>query len=105
MDVKKIIADLKKRGEDFTVCTDVMYGRGINGVGFDTYSTHSEIGPENSPKTNVYRSFKTEDDCLVITERYVYPEIPWRKEPRKTDEYRTIYLGYDKIAYISTYKK
>ena len=89
MNAKQIISELNARGAKFVVNTNIMYGKGINGVGFDSYIQHEEF----SSGTNVYQTFRPEDDCLVVTEKY---------EPRdKKPYYRKRYIGYDKITYIT----
>lgn len=89
MDAKLIISELNARGAKFVVNTNIMYGRGINGVGFYSYTQHEEF----ESRTEVFRTFEPKDDCLVITEKY---------EPRdKKPYYRRKYIGYDKITYIT----
>ena len=89
MDAKQIISELNARSAKFVVNTNIMYGKGINGVGFDSYFHHEEL----SSGTEIYRTFEPKDDCLVITEKY---------EPRDKKPYsRRRYIGYDKITYIN----
>ena len=89
MDAKQIISELNARSAKFVVNTNIMYGKGINGVGFDSYFHHEEL----SSGTEIYRTFEPKDDCLVITEKY---------EPRDKKPYsRRRYIGYDKITYIT----
>lgn len=89
MDAKQIISELNAKGVKFVVNTNIMYGKGINGVGFDSYNQYEEF----SSGTEVYRTFEPKDDCLVITENY---------EPRDKKPYsRRRYIGYDKITYIT----
>ena len=89
MNAKQIISELNARGAKFFVNTNIMYGKGINGVGFYSYSQSEEF----DSGTKVYRIFEPKDDCLVITENY---------EPRDKEPYsRRRYIGYDKITYIT----
>lgn len=96
---KEIISDLIKRGAKFTIHTNIMYGRGINGIGFNSYSAYEEFG--NDLKTKIYRTFEPKDDYLVISEEYIPPKIPWNRNAEKEPYKRREYIGYDKIAYIS----
>ena len=89
MDAKQIISELNARSAKFVVNTNIMYGKGINGVGFDSYFHHEEL----SSGTEIYRTFEPKDDCLVVTENY---------EPRDKKLYTSRkYIGYDKITYIN----
>lgn len=89
MNAKQIISELNAKGAKFIVSTNIMYGKGINGVGFDSYFQHEEF-PSG---TEVYRTFEPNDDCLMVTENY---------EPRDKKPYsRRKYIGYDKITYIT----
>ena len=89
MDAKQIISELNARGAEFIIHTNIMYGKGINGIGFDSYCPHEEF----NSGTNVYRTFEPKDDCLVVTENY---------EPRDKKLYTSRkYIGYDKITYIN----
>ena len=89
MNAKQIISELNARRAEFVVNTNIMYSKGINGVGFDSY-----IQDEKFPSgTKVYRTFEPNDDCLVVVEKY---------EPRDKESYsRRRYIGYDKITYIT----
>lgn len=99
MDYKKqIIKDLIEKRVDFTVYTDIAYGRGLNGIDYNSYSTHGEFG--DSLKTLVTRTFELYDDYLVIIEDYVPPEIHWNKKAEKKPYTRRNYIGYDRITYI-----
>lgn len=89
MDAKQIISELNAKGAKFIIHTNIMYSKGINGIGFDSYSQHEEF----SSGTEVSRTFEPKDDCLVVTENY---------EPRDKKPYsRRRYIGYDKITYIN----
>ena len=101
MDVKGIINMLNRRGAQFTVYTDVAYGRGINGVDYDSYSTTEEFG--DNLKTKVTRTFEPKDDYLLIKEDYLPPKIPWNKAAEKEPYKRRKYIGYDRITYINEY--
>lgn len=101
MNAKKIISELNARGAKFVVCTDIMYGKGINGVGFDSYSQYEEFG--SSTTTKVYRTFEPKDDYLLIIENYETPEIPWNRAAEKKPYSRRKYIGYDRITYINEY--
>ena len=94
-----IIKDLSRRNAKFTVYTDIMYGRGINGVGFDAYSTYEEVGGEL--KTKITRTFEPREDYLLIVENVVYPEVPWNRAAEKKPITRKKYIGYDRITYVS----
>lgn len=99
MNAKKIIEELSKNGAKFTICTDVAYGRGINGIGYDSYSTYEEFG--DSLVTKVYRTFEPHDDYLLIIENYEPPKIPWNRAAEKEPYTRRKYIGYDRITYIN----
>lgn len=101
MNAKQIISELNARGAKFSIHTNIMYGKGINGVGFDSYVMYEERGSEGSPKVQVHRSFEPREDCLVIHEQYVYPEIPWNKSIKAGVSEYNIYIGYDRITYIN----
>lgn len=96
MNAKQIISELNARGAKFVVNTNIMYGKGINGIGFDSYIQHEEF----NSGTNVYRTFEPKDDCLVITERYEPGKPIYSNEVRKPYT-RKKYIGYDKITYIT----
>ena len=95
MNAKQIISELNARGAEFVINTNIMYGKGINGVGFYSYSQHEEF----NSGTNVYRTFEPDDDCLVVTEKYE-PGAP-KYAPEQKPYTRKRYIGYDKITYIT----
>ena len=99
MDIRKILSDLISRGAEFVIYTDIMYGRGINGVDFDEFSTHEKIGSSDL-KTDVVRTFKLKDDHIEIIENYTPPEIPWNRKAEKKPYSRKKYIGYERITYI-----
>lgn len=100
--MKEVLAEIIKSGAQFTIHTNIAYGRGINGIGYETYSTQSLIGESNNPKTEVNRSFELKDDYIIITENYIPPHLSWVAEDKQRKPYSNrIYLGYDKITYIS----
>ncbi len=99
MNAKQIISDLQRKGAEFSVHTDIMYGRGINGVGLNSYGAYEEFGGDR--KTKVYRTFNPKDDHLEIIENYFPPEIPWNREAEKKPYSLRKYIGYDRITYIS----
>ena len=96
---KEIISRLNKSGAKFTVHTDIAYGRGINGIGYNSFSTYEELG-ENL-KTKVTRTFAPMDACLEITEDYVPPKIPWNQSAEKAPYTLKKYVGYDHITFIT----
>lgn len=100
--MKEVLADIIKRGVDFTIYTNIAYGRGINGIGYESYSTHALLGDSDNPKTEVKRTFELKDDYIIITENYIPPHLSWVAEDKQKKPYsRRKYLGYDKITYIS----
>lgn len=99
MNVKKIIEELNARGAKFSVYTDIAYGRGINGVGYNSYGMHEEIG-ENR-KTIINRTFEPKEDYLLIIEDVVPPEIPWNRAVEEEPYTRKRYVGYERITYIN----
>ena len=101
MNAKQIISELNARGAQFSIYTDIAYGRGINGVGYNAYGMHEEIGESNNPKTNIYRTFEPKDDYLLIVEEVVPPEIPWNRAAEKKPYTRKRYIGYERITYIN----
>lgn len=98
MNAKQIISELNAKGATFTVYTDIAYGRGINGIGYNSYSTYEEFGER---PTIVNRTFEPNDDHLVIIENYVPPEIPWNRAAEEKPYSRRKYIGYDRITYIN----
>lgn len=96
-----IIKNLKSKHAKFTIYTDIAYGRGINGVGYEVYRPYEEIGQDHNPKTIIHRTFDPMDDCLVITENYEPPKIPWNRAAEKEPYTLRKYIGYDRITYIS----
>lgn len=101
MNTKELLTDLIGRNVDFTIYTNVAYGRGLNGVDYNCYSKTEVFG--DNLKTKVNRTFEPKEDHLVITEEYTPPEIPWNRAAEKKPYARRIYLGYDKITYIKEY--
>jgi len=101
MNAKQIISDLQKSGAKFTIHTDIAYGRGINGIGYENYCTREEIG--ESLKTVVCRTFLPKDDHLVIIEDYIPPEIPWNRKAEKKPYTRELYIDYGRITHITKY--
>ena len=99
MNAKELIKRLKNIGAEFTIYTDIAYGRGINGIGYDSYSSEEEFGDEL--KTKVHRTFEPKDDYLLIIENYEPPKIPWNKAAEKEPYTRRKYIGYDRITYIN----
>lgn len=95
MNAKQIISELNARGAKFVVNTNIMYGRGINGIGFDSYIQNEEL----SSGMKVYRTFEPNDDCLVITERYEPGEPIYASKQKPYT--RKKYLDYNKITYIT----
>lgn len=101
MNAKKIITELLAKGTKFSIHTDIAYGRGINGIGYDSYVMYEERGESNNPKTKIYRTFEPREDCLVIHEKYVHPVIPWNKDIKAgTSEYK-VYVDYGRITHIN----
>lgn len=98
---KKLIEELNAKGAKFSIHTDIAYGKGINGVGYNSYVMYEERGAENTPKTKVYRTFEPMDDYLVIHEEYVYPEIPWNKNIKAGTSENNVYVAYDRITHIN----
>lgn len=96
MNAKQIISELNARGAKFVINTNIMYGKGINGVGFYSYSQYEEF----NSGTKVYRTFEPKDDCLVVTERYE-PGAPIYGAEEQKPYTRKKYIGYDKITYIT----
>ena len=94
-----IIKDLNRRHAKFTVYTDIMYGRGINGVDVCSYPTCEWVG--DGLKTKITRTFEPKDDYVLIIEDVVYPEMPWNRAAEKKPITRKKYIGYDRITYIS----
>lgn len=90
---------LIRRGAKFVIHTDIMYGRGINGVDFVDFATHEKIGNPDL-KTDVVRTFGLMDDCIVITENYTPPKIPWNRNAEKPPYTKKKYIGYDRVTYI-----
>lgn len=89
MNAKQIISELNARGARFVVNTNIMYGKGINGIDFYSYSQYEEL----KSGTKIYRTFEPNDHCLVVTANY---------EPLNNEPYsRRMYIGYDKITYIT----
>ena len=101
MNAKQLISELNAKGATFTVYTDIAYGRGINGIGYESYCTYEEFGERTT--TKVKRTFQPNDDHLVIIENYVPPEIPWNRAAEKKPYSRRKYIGYDRITYINEY--
>lgn len=99
MNAKKIIEELNAKGVKFVVYTDVAYGRGINGVGYNVYCVDEEFG-DGTLKTHVHRTFEPKDDHLVIIEDYTPPKIPWNRAAEKEPYTRKVYIGYEHITYI-----
>lgn len=99
MNAKLLITKLLKSGAEFVIYTDIAYGRGLNGIDYDSYGMHSEFGGDL--KTRVDRIFEPKDDYLEITERYTPPKIPWNKAAEKEPYTRKKYIGYDRITYIN----
>jgi len=100
--MKEVLADIIKRGVDFTIYTNIAYGRGINGIGYESYSTHGLLGESGSPQTEIKRTFELKDNYIIITEYYIPPHLNWiAKDKQKKPYSKRIYLGYDKITYIS----
>lgn len=89
MNAKQIVSELNARGAEFIIHTNIMYGKGINGIGFDSYCPHEEF----NSGTEVFRTFEPNDNYLLIIENYE----PKGKEPFQ----RKKYIGYDKITYIN----
>ena len=101
MNYKNLIEELNAKGAKFSVHTDIAYGRGINGIGYDSYVMYEERGSDGVPKTEVHRTFEPKDNFLVIHEKYIHPVIPWNKDIKAgTSEY-DVYVGYDRITYIN----
>lgn len=96
---KEIISRLSKAGAKFTVHTDIAFGRGINGIGYFSFSTYEEFGEDT--KTQVTRTFTATEGCLEINEDYVPPKIPWNKSAEKAPYTLKKYVGYDRITYIT----
>lgn len=101
MNEKKLIEELNAKGAKFSIYTDCAYGRGINGIGYDSYGMHEVLGSDGNPKTNIYRTFEPKDDYLLIIEEVVPPEIPWNRKAEKKPYTMKKYIGYDRITYIS----
>lgn len=99
MNAKKIIEVLNEKGVKFTVSTDIAYGRGINGIDYESYATYEERG--DNLKTIIYRTFIPKDDYLLIIEDYVPPKIPWNRAAEKDPYTRGVYVGYDRITHIT----
>lgn len=100
MNAKKIIEELNAKGAKFSVHTDIAYGRGINGIGYDSYVMYEERGSDGVPKTQIHRTFEPREDCLVIHEEYVHPVIPWNKNIKAGTAVYNVYVGYERITYI-----
>ena len=98
MNAKKIIEDLNKKKAKFTVSTDIAYGRGINGIGYNSYSTYEEFG--DNLKTKISRTFVPKDDYMLIIEDYMPPKIPWNRAAEKDPCTRGVFVGYDRITHI-----
>jgi hypothetical protein len=98
---KKLIEELNAKGAKFSIHTDIAYGKGINGIGYNSYVMYEERGGDGIPKTKVYRTFEPKDAYVVIHEKFVHPEIPWNKNIKAcTCEYN-VYIAYDRITYIN----
>ena len=64
---KELILGFNKRGAEYTVYTDIAYGRGINGVGYECYSTYEETYNDTRAVTSrTTRVFEPKDDYLII---------------------------------------
>lgn len=100
MNAKQIISELNARGAKFVINTNIMYGKGINGVGFKSYSQDEKLG-DGDLKTNVYRAFEPKEHYLLVSENYYPPKIPWNKSAEQKPYSRRQYIGYDKITYIT----
>ena len=96
---KEIISRLTKSGAKFTVCTDIAFGRGINGIGYFSFPTYEEFGEKL--KTRVTRTFVPTEGCLEITEDYVPPKIPWNQSAEKAPYTLKKYIGYEHITFIT----
>ena len=99
MDIRRILSDLISRGAEFVVYTDIMYGRGINGVGFVDFCSHEKIGSSDL-KTDVVRIFDLKDDHIEIIENYTPPKIPWNRNAEKPPYTLKKYIGYERVTYI-----
>lgn len=96
MDAGPLISKLNASGAKFVVHTNIMYGKGLNGVGFYSYNQYEEF----DSGTKVYRTFEPKGDCLVVTERFE-PAPPIFDGPVQKPYTRKKYIGYDKITYIN----
>ena len=105
MNAKQLIEGLNAKGAKFSIHTDIAYGRGINGVGYDSYVMYEERGSEGNPKTKVYRTFEPREDCLVVHEKYIHPEIPWNKNAMVGTAEYNVYIGYERITHINEIAK